>query len=83
MSYFVFREGVDPSKKHAKRLKDGTIIRGGYEVAYMKSAEGLQWAKQCARRVGGVIYVKNIANEWSKIFTARKKHNNQNIRRAA
>lgn len=83
MSYFVFREGVDPSRKHAKVLPDGTIIRGGYEAAYQQNPDGLKWAKQCAKRVGGAVYVKTKQNQWVKTFIARNKNNKSQTRRAA
>ena len=85
MSYFVFRDNVDPNKPHTKILNDGTVIKGGYEVAYKQDQEGLTWAKQCARRVRGHVYIKskrNMVKVWSAPALKNKKQNN-NKRRAA
>lgn len=64
MTYFVFRSSVSPNKPHIKKLPDGTIIRGGYEAAYNATAfkDALKWAKQCAKRVKGDIWIKSKTN---------------------
>ena len=64
MTYFVFRSSVSPNKPHTKRLSDGTIIKGGYEAAYNETAskDALTWAKQCAKRVKGDIWIKSTNN---------------------
>lgn len=70
MSYYVFRSCVSPNKPHAKRLEDGTIIRGGFEVAYDEQAFGkraLLWAKMAAKRVKGAVWVKNKNNKYVKL----------------
>jgi len=55
---------VSPNKPQNKRLSDGTIIKGGYEAAYNGNAfkEALTWAKQCAKRVKGDIWIKSKDN---------------------
>lgn len=61
MSYYVFRNHVDPNKPHVKRLKDGTVIRGGYETAYDQNAFGanaLKWARASAKHVKGKVFKK-------------------------
>lgn len=64
MTYFVFRSSVSPNKPQNKRLSDGTIIKGGYEAAYNANAfkDSLKWAKQCAKRVKGDIWIKSKTN---------------------
>ena len=64
MTYFVFRSSVSTHKPHTKILSDGTIIKGGYEAADNSSAlkDALKWAKQCAKSVGGDIWIKSKTN---------------------
>ena len=71
--YKVFRDKVDPNKNHVKVLNDGTVIRGGYEAAYPQHADGLKWAKQCAKRVKGHIYIKDSSNKWVVVWSSKQR----------
>ena len=59
---------MSPNKPHTRRLPNGTIIKGGYESAYNGSAfkDALKWAKQCAKRCKGSVFV-SVNNKFKKL----------------
>ncbi len=74
-TYFVYRDGVNPYKNAPVFLKDGTMIRGGYEAAYSKSLkDALVYAWLTARNINGNIYTHNREGRLVKVTGGAKAH---------
>ena len=74
-SYFVYRDGVSPYNNAPMFLKDGTVVKGGYEAAYSKSLEhALVYAHLTAKNINGIIYTKNGQGRFVKVNGGAEAH---------
>lgn len=75
-SYFVYRDGVNPNKPNAQVfLKDGTVIKGGYEAAYSKSLEhALVYAHLTAKNINGNVFTRNGEGRMVRVTGGAEAH---------